>query len=161
MHIHRSAFTMAQLWTIYFFNRLCVATVLYRASFTIRFLFIGCLPKKNNRLLVTPFSLYPCIWITASLSNVKSDDAFISWLDGHECTIVYCMSLRVLIERSNAAKTQKKLYSTHRIKQFIFLYRSNNWSKMPKYYGMWFTCQVARNYVIHSSHDWDEEPCWF
>lgn len=55
---------------------------------------------------------------------MKRDDAFISWLDGHECTIVYCMSLRVLIERNTNTKyaNTKKLYSTRRIKKKVFFF---------------------------------------
>jgi len=70
----------------------------------ISFLSIGCLSKKTNIFFDYLFS---CSFLSLalhlnyspSLMNVKRDDAFISWLDGHEYTIVYCMSLRVAIER--------------------------------------------------------------
>lgn len=103
-----------------FYNR-CVATVLYRASFTRSFLFIGCLSKKNNRLLVTLFSLYPCIWIT-SLSLECEEGWCFHIMAGW--AIVYCMSLRVLIERNTNTKyaNTKKLYSTRRIKKKVFFF---------------------------------------
>jgi len=68
--------------------------------------------------------------------NVKRDDAFISWLDGHEYTIVYCMSLRVAIERKNAAIAiiLNRLIiqlMIHAKQSFFFLFRLNHFrSKM-------------------------------